>query len=318
MPDNGRLFLVNWVQENCVEQLESWHGWNDATCDTKLRFICQKKPANPCAKVNCGGHGKCAVIGNKGICRCAEGWTGQNCEKPVNPCSPNPCLNGGKCFANSLGTHCSCVGQFSGNRCEKKCRFVVTSEGLPRKADVLVLLDGSTSVRELDYRKSLGFVAKFVDKLEIGAAAARVGLIQFSHIWETEFSLADSVKMGEYALKSKVLGLNQLTGGTATGKVLEKAKNVLHQDTRVYTPHVATFILLITDGQSHQENIIRVVVPQILGMGVKILTVGVGPAVDAAELLLLTGGHANRVFSVDSFDKLDNEFLQRIIERMCD
>ena len=318
MPDNGRLFLINWIHEDCLQQLESWHGWNDAQCSTELRYVCEKAAADPCTEVNCGGKGKCSVKGKKAFCLCEDGWTGSRCQSKVDICAPNPCLHGGKCFTNSLGFRCNCVGQFSGRRCEKKCRFVVTNEGLPEKADVVVLLDGSTSVKVPDYQKSLAFVAKFVDKMKIGVGAGRVGLVQFSHLHQEEFSFADSVKLGEAGLNEKIMGLRQLTGGTATGRALANVRNIFHGSSRVYTVDAAKYILVLTDGQSHQENIIRSIVPSILEMDVKILAVGIGSEVDEGELLLITGGHKERMFSLDSFDQLNNDFLLKIIEKMCD
>jgi len=258
------------------------------------------------------------VEGKKAVCHCKKGWTGSRCQNIVNVCTPNPCLHGGSCFSNSQGVLCKCVGQYSGSKCEKKCRFVVTNEGLPEKADVVVLLDGSTSVLAPDFRKSLTFVSNFVDKMKVGASAGRVSLVQFSHLHEEQISFDESVKLGKIRLKDKIMHLKQLTGGTLTGKALDTARKIIHSSSRLYTIDAAKYILVLTDGQSHQENVIRTLVPLILKMDVKILTVGIGPAVDEAELLLLTGGHKERVFSVDSFDQLNNDFLQKIIEKFCD
>ena len=318
MPDNGRLFLINWIHEDCVQQLVSMHGWNDAKCSAKLRYICQKKSSSPCVEVNCGEKGRCVVENGKGVCRCDDGWTGSRCRDKVDSCVPNPCLNGGKCASNSLGVQCQCRGQYSGPRCEKKCRYVVTQQGMPEKADVMVLLDGSTSVLAPDYQKSLTFVSKFVDKMVIGPAAGRVGLVQFSHKLREEVSFADSVKLGKAGLIKKIRHLNQLMGGTATGKALELVKSKLGGLERLFTVDAAKYILVLTDGKSQQDDMIRSIVPGILKMDIKILAVGIGSKVDEEELLLLTGGHKNRVFSIDSFEKLNNDFLLKIIERMCD
>ena len=319
MPDNGRLFLINWVSENCVQQLESWNGWNDAPCNNKYRYVCQRGPMDPCNEVNCGKHGHCVERKGKAACVCHDGWGGSRCEKSLDVCVPNPCRNGGKCYKNWQGAHCQCVGRFSGRRCEKECRFVVTSEGIPAHVDALVLLDGSTSVSAPDFKKSLNFVAKFVGKLDVGAAKARVGLIQFSHTWKKEFGFRDSVSWGKNGVKNKIASVAQLTGGTATGRVLEAARDVFANEQSTFSVKTPEkYIIVVTDGQSHQEAIIRETVPQILKMGVHVLAVGIGDAVDEKELLLITGGHHERVFSVDSFDQLNAKFLEKIIEKMCD
>lgn len=190
---------------------------------------------------------------------------------------------------------------------------------MPAHVDALVVLDGSTSVSAPDFKKSLNFVAKFVGKLDVGAAKARVGLIQFSHTWKKEFGFRDSVSWGRSGVKNKIASVAQLTGGTATGRVLEAARDIFANEQSTFSVKTPEkYIIVVTDGQSHQEAIIRETVPQILKMGVHILAVGIGDAVDEKELLLITGGHHERVFSVDSFDHLNAEFLEKIIEKMCD
>ena len=151
MPDKGYVAGV-WVQyENCLQQMVYKKGWNDYKCKAKTRYICQKQAGLPkpkadpisCTGVNCGDQGQCEIISNKPTCICNTGWSGGFCQT-------------------------------------KKCRFVVTSGGLPEKADVVIVLDGSGSVSTENFDKSLEFVINFVDKMKIGADAGRVSLVQFS------------------------------------------------------------------------------------------------------------------------------------------
>lgn len=279
MPDNGVVFGA----ESCVQQMDI--GYNDDVCGKKLRFVCMvKKARNPCDEVNnCGGNGQCLVEAGKAFCACNQGWTGKHCG-------------------------------------EKKCRFVVTRGGMPVKADVMVLLDGSGSVSSEDFQKSLSFIRDFADTMRIGSDAGRINVHQFSHTHQTEITFADSVELGEKQLKKKIDGLQQLGGGTFTGDALAEALRVFRESGRRDATDVAKYVLVLTDGEttSDQEDKIKETVPEITKIGVEILGIGIGGKVNQNQLLIMTGNRQDRVFSVDSFDKLNSDFLKKMVEKMCE
>ena len=272
---------VGLKKESCVEQMSI--GYNDYTCWSKLRFVCAIVKSNPCDAVNCGGNGKCFVEAGQGFCACNQGWTGKNC------------------------------GQ-------KKCRFVVTQGGMPVKADVMMLLDGSTSVSSADFQKSLSFVQNFVDTMKISSNAGRLDVLQYSHTLQREIKFADSEELGKNGLKNRIGGLKQVGGGTFTGNALEEALRVFRESGRVDATDVAKYVLVLTDGETpaSQEVKIQATVPEFSKMGVEILGIGIGTGVNQKQLLMLTGNRQDRVFSVNSFDQLNSDFLKKIVEKMCE
>ena len=55
---------------------------------------------------------------NNGICYCAAGNYGINCE--TQSCSPNPCKNNALCILNSSGVpKCLCTQSYTGTYCDK-------------------------------------------------------------------------------------------------------------------------------------------------------------------------------------------------------
>ena len=80
----------------------------------------KKKPATPCASVNCGAHGACSVV--TGQCVCTDGYSGANCQVPPNGPPPN-----GACGSVTCGAHgtcssatgdCVCVDGYAGANCQ--------------------------------------------------------------------------------------------------------------------------------------------------------------------------------------------------------
>lgn len=54
------------------------------------------------------------------VCRCADGFTGINCDKRQDPCSPNPCQAGGKCRKQGYDFQCICPPSRDGRFCEQE------------------------------------------------------------------------------------------------------------------------------------------------------------------------------------------------------
>jgi len=351
MPDN-------WLgHESCLEQMGGQSGWNDLKCEERLRFICQRNVLNPCDKVHCGNgncvndnhravckcnygwqgahcgekidycagvnchNGRCVVSGVTPACVCNEGWTGSRCDQAVvvDPCANHPCQNGGACFSNEGGYFCKCEGNFKGKNCEKSCRFEVTQEGLPSKLDAMVLFDGSMSVGEGNFKKSLEFISRFVDKLDLGPSKARLELIQFSHKIAEALDFVASSHTSKGVLRAQIGRIDYLRGGTATGKAMTEALKVFTEKGR-HAKDVAKYLVVLTDGNSSETEhaLIRQAVPKLKAMGVELVAVGVGSSVNDDELRLIAGGKAANVFSVDSFEKLDSALISKMVEKLCD
>lgn len=53
-------------------------------------------------------------------CKCAPGFTGNECQIEISDCATNPCQNSGTCLELSHGYKCECHKGFIGKHCEEK------------------------------------------------------------------------------------------------------------------------------------------------------------------------------------------------------
>lgn len=104
------------------------HG--EGLCRCPLEFAndkCQERVygrPNPCASLTCLHGGVCQWKGMSSsisaVCRCMEGWAGENCGDQT-ACRDNWCFNGGTCRPNpdpTLQNTCECPDGYFGLRCE--------------------------------------------------------------------------------------------------------------------------------------------------------------------------------------------------------
>lgn len=98
-----------------------------------LGEYCQHR--DPCEKNRCQNGGTCvaqAMLG-KATCRCALGFTGEDCQySTTHPCFvSHPCLNGGTCHVLSRDAYeCTCQVGFTGNKWDSGPYFSIFSRYL--------------------------------------------------------------------------------------------------------------------------------------------------------------------------------------------
>ncbi|KAL0985323.1 hypothetical protein UPYG_G00155470 [Umbra pygmaea] len=119
-------------------------------------------------------------------------------------------------------------------------------------ADIVFLVDGSSSISPTDFKDLQEFLRNFINGLVIGAAKVRIGLAQFSDQTKKEFLLKDYTERD--ALLEQVNRLQQLQGGTETGKALTFLKEEFFTTTAGSrggtVPQIA---IVLTDGESQDD-----------------------------------------------------------------
>ncbi|XP_072035205.1 uncharacterized protein [Amphiura filiformis] len=96
---------------------------NSFICDCVDQFtgdICSINKSECANRMMCQNGGVCerASDGMTGMCVCATGWFGTNCENNIDDCQPNPCQNGGNCVDLVEGYRCACQNGYLGKNCE--------------------------------------------------------------------------------------------------------------------------------------------------------------------------------------------------------
>ena len=162
------------------------------------------------------------------------------------------------------------------------CCVMLSSPGCKANlADIVFILDGSSSIGDADFEKAKRFLYKFIEALNVRPAGIRVGLVQFADNPYKEFLL------GEYTNKNDLLEkVNKLIyrkGGTATGKALRFVQdNYFSQVRATRGQNVPQIAVVITDGDSIDD--MKTPAMELRSKGVLIFTIGVGANLNTTEL----------------------------------
>jgi len=192
---------------------------------------------------------------------------------------------------------------------------------LPKKLDLIFLVDGSVSVRQGPFLKGLEFINRIVDHVDISENNGRIGFIQFAHkiSRETDIQLEASVKMGKNALKNKILHTRYMNGGTQIYLALNEALTMFAKEGR--SKDVAKYIMILSDGQSSDTANISAAMKRISAANIETFVIGVGEHSKLKEsrrqLLEIAKGNSNRIFEVDDYDQLNEQVLKEVLVSQC-
>ncbi|GFO49159.1 collagen alpha-5(vi) chain [Plakobranchus ocellatus] len=177
-----------------------------------------------------------------------------------------------------------------------------------KPADIFFILDTSSSIRKRDFDTSvLRFVRATLSNFDIGENLTRVGVMTFSdkpHL---------VIPLGAHMDKQMLLdainrrAVRYTLGGTNTGDALREIRILAK-----WRKNVAKIAVVLTDGQSSDEEKTREEADLLKKDGVKIYAIGVGKATKQAELETIANDpKADFVFSVDGFAALTE--LQEVL-----
>ncbi|XP_032366243.1 matrilin-4 isoform X2 [Etheostoma spectabile] len=145
--------------------------------------------------------------------------------------------------------------------------------------DLVLLIDGSKSVRPQNFELVKKFVNQVVDSLDVSAHGTRVGLVQYSSRVRTEFPLSMYHTADE--IKAAVMKVDYMEKGTMTGLAL---KHMLEnsfseaEGARPSSRNIPRIGLVFTDGRSQDD--ITEYAKKAKEAGITMYAVGVGKAVE--------------------------------------
>uniref|UniRef100_A0A674KHC5 VWFA domain-containing protein n=1 Tax=Terrapene triunguis TaxID=2587831 RepID=A0A674KHC5_9SAUR len=136
------------------------------------------------------------------------------------------------------------------------------------KADIILLVDSSESIRPVDFQKMKDFMQLIVNRSDIGADKVQIGLLQFSSEPQEEFQLN---RYGSKAdLRRAISGIRQIKSGTMTGKALTFASSYFDEP-KGGRPRVKQYLIVITDGEA--QDVVREPAETIRGKGITIYAI---------------------------------------------
>ncbi|XP_036683552.1 matrilin-4 isoform X1 [Balaenoptera musculus] len=252
------------------------------------------------------------------FCRCRAGFVLQQDQRScraIDHCSfgNHSCQH--ECVSTFGGPRCRCRGGYNllpdGRSCQAQdlcngvdhgCEFQCVSEGFSYRClcperwqlqadgkscsrcreghvDLVLLVDGSKSVRPQNFELVKRFVNQIVDFLDVSPEGTRVGLVQFSSRVRTEFPLGRYGTAAE--VKQAVLAVEYMERGTMTGLALRHMVEHSFSEAQGARPralNVPRVGLVFTDGRSQDD--VSVWAARAKEEGIVMYAVGVGKAVE--------------------------------------
>lgn len=181
-------------------------------------------------------------------------------------------------------------------------------------ADIVFVVDSSTSIGPQNFQKVKNFLHSVVLGLDIGSQQVQVGLVQYSDNIHPVFQLRQSSQ------KSVVLewirNLPYSTGGTNTGSALEfvRANYLAEMNGSRAKDGVPQIVILVTDGESNDE--VQDAADQLKRDGVFVYVVGINVQ-DVQELQKIASEPFEKfLFNTENFSILQ-EFAGSLLQALC-
>ncbi|CAI9721491.1 Hypothetical predicted protein [Octopus vulgaris] len=185
--------------------------------------------------------------------------------------------------------------QVHGKQIEKECSG--------KAANIIFVMDTSSSIWIVDYKKQIRFFQKMIENFHIGQSNShvRVGAITFSDRAHLEFPLDKFTNKED--LKVALGAIPYRKGQTNTAAALQLLMKEVKPKLKVYTaPFIA---IVITDGKSRDANATRHAAKLLHKVGVNVYAIGVGKRFDTKELNAIASDPANNVLLVASYSALE-------------
>uniref|UniRef100_A0A3Q4GI94 Matrilin 4 n=1 Tax=Neolamprologus brichardi TaxID=32507 RepID=A0A3Q4GI94_NEOBR len=267
-------------KHNCEQICVSSPGSFTCDCNKGYKLNNDKRTCSMIDYCSFGNHScdhECVSVLNGYRCRCNEGYRlledSKTCQD-MNMCNTVEHGCEYQCVSTPGSYHCICpegqLLQDDGKSCGT-CKSA--------NIDLVLLIDGSKSVRPQNFELVKKFVNQVVDSLDVSAHGTRVGLVQYSSRVRTEFPLNMYHTADE--IKAAVMKVDYMEKGTMTGLAL---KHMLEnsfseaEGARPLSRNIPRIGLVFTDGRSQDD--ITEYAKKAKEAGINMYAVGVGKAVE--------------------------------------
>lgn len=183
--------------------------------------------------------------------------------------------------------------------------------------DIAFLLDGSGSVGINNFEVMKGFVTNVIRRFT--ERDAQFAIAQYSNECEIHYNFND-LKLDDGTWVSKVADIPYRTGGTYTASAIQKLVTYLFTSNGGTRPSAKKILVVITDGESHDRNLLKSAASQAEAKSIVRFAIGVGNAFNnyyAKEELntIASDPDIDYVFKVTDFNALKN-ILQKLEENI--
>uniref|UniRef100_A0A4W2HIE0 Matrilin 2 n=1 Tax=Bos indicus x Bos taurus TaxID=30522 RepID=A0A4W2HIE0_BOBOX len=273
---------------------------------------CRRKDV--CQAVDHGCEHACVSTRESYVCKCMEGFRlaedGKRCRrkdvcKSTHHGCEHICVNRGNSYI------CKCSKGFilaeDGRRC-KRC-----TEG---PVDLVFVIDGSKSLGEDNFEIVKQFVTGIIDSLAISPKAARVGLLQYSTLVRTEFTLrnfSSAKDMKKAVAHMKYMGKGSMTG-LALKHMFERSFTQV-EGARPLSARVPRVAIVFTDGRAQDD--VSEWASKAQASGITMYAVGVGKAIEEELQEIASEPTEKHLFYAEDFSTM-GEISDKLQKGICE
>ncbi|CAI5661516.1 unnamed protein product [Oreochromis niloticus] len=182
------------------------------------------------------------------------------------------------------------------------------------RADIIFLVDGSTSITLKKFQSMLKFMQSMVNQTTVGKDLTRFGVILYSNEPKSIFTLNQFSSKQE--VSKAIMALKSPYGDTYTGKALKYALQFFDAKyggrAELQVPQI---LMVITDGDATDPYSLNEPSVALRNKGVTVFSIGVEGA-NKTQLEVMAGHDKSRVFYVDNFDALE-KLYKNITQVLC-
>ncbi|NXC46075.1 CO6A6 protein, partial [Penelope pileata] len=189
-----------------------------------------------------------------------------------------------------------------------KCRLYQSPSKIICKnvrADVVFLVDSSSSIYPAEFQKIKDFMQSFVTKVDVGLDNVRIGLLQFSSEIKEEFQLDRYTIVAD--VQRAIQEMRQIRSQTQTGKALTFAASYFDQP-KGGRPELPQYLIVITDGEA--QDSVKYPARVIRDKGITIYAIDMLQA-NNSQLVEITGTQ-DKVFFESEMNILEKQILFEI------
>ncbi|KAK7505812.1 hypothetical protein BaRGS_00003083 [Batillaria attramentaria] len=201
------------------------------------------------------------------------------------------------------------------NEVPKDPSFLPAPTGCLDKADVVFLLDSSSSIGKDNFHKLEDFLKDVVQDLNISPDGVHVGLMQYSSYPSLEFSLG--MHTSRYDALKAIDAVTYMGGGANTADALDYMRRLVFSQNSEARPGVPRIAVVITDGSSPNSGDVAIQANNARLDNIGLLAVGVGPNMNTAELQAIADDpDSQHMFTVSDYDQLPS-ITHQLIDATC-
>ncbi|KAM8868890.1 LOW QUALITY PROTEIN: collagen alpha-6(VI) chain-like [Spinachia spinachia] len=179
------------------------------------------------------------------------------------------------------------------------------------RADIIFLVDGSTSITLKKFRSMQKFMASMVNQTRVRKDLTRFGVILYSNNPQSVFTL--NQYNSKQAVLNAISALSSPYGDTYTGKALTYSLQFFNNTNGGRAAlQVLQILMVIIDGDATDRNNLVAPAESLKDRGISVFSIGVEGA-NKSQLEIMSG---HEIFYVDNFDALENLY-RNITHVLC-